>query len=395
MSTPARSARGQERRHQILQAAAELFVDPGYYATSLRDIAAKVGISHAGLLRHYASKGEILQAVVTMMEESVLPDDERAPDPFRASIEKIASSPGLIALVTTAYGSASAPAHPSHEYLLARHQRRIAIGVERFRHLDGLGAGRDPHVEARLFAAVWDGLRLLHLYAPELAPLVHHLGLFNRNLARPRVTPSGGVQRPPATAQDEAPDDRRSLILFRALDLFATRGYAASTMRDIAEVSDIAKSTLFHHFTSKEDVLHAALNDRDAQAGEQLMSIARRSARDALLRLTARASDSSRSRIDNAAFTLLCHEAVPAGHPAHDYFAGRLRTFHSLFISVLTLAQQQGSLAPDRDVHHEATVLSSLWTGAQVQYLYEPDAIDPAALLSDHVVGLLAETRAG
>lgn len=43
----------------------------------------------------------------------------------------------------------------------------------------------------------------------------------------------------------------------RALTLFATNGYEATTLDAIAEASSISKRTFFHYFKSKEDILGA------------------------------------------------------------------------------------------------------------------------------------------
>lgn len=39
--------------------------------------------------------------------------------------------------------------------------------------------------------------------------------------------------------------------------LFYERGYAATSIRDIAEAVDISSSTMYHHFKNKQEVLHA------------------------------------------------------------------------------------------------------------------------------------------
>lgn len=40
-----------------------------------------------------------------------------------------------------------------------------------------------------------------------------------------------------------------------ALELFYSKGYHATSIRDIATAADVATSTLFHHYASKEDIL--------------------------------------------------------------------------------------------------------------------------------------------
>jgi AcrR family transcriptional regulator len=49
----------------------------------------------------------------------------------------------------------------------------------------------------------------------------------------------------------------REEILQRASVLFYERGYGATSIRDIADAVGISSSTMYHHFTNKQDVLYA------------------------------------------------------------------------------------------------------------------------------------------
>jgi TetR/AcrR family transcriptional regulator len=49
--------------------------------------------------------------------------------------------------------------------------------------------------------------------------------------------------------------DNRSNILAQALALFAARGYEGVSVREIVELADITKPTLYHYFGSKEGLL--------------------------------------------------------------------------------------------------------------------------------------------
>ena len=51
------------------------------------------------------------------------------------------------------------------------------------------------------------------------------------------------------------PGDQRSLIAKSAAELFARRGYAATSMNEIAEASRLSKPGLYHHFKDKAQVL--------------------------------------------------------------------------------------------------------------------------------------------
>lgn len=52
----------------------------------------------------------------------------------------------------------------------------------------------------------------------------------------------------------------RERILRSASLLFFERGYGATSIRDIAEAAGISSSTMYHHFTNKQDVLHAVVS---------------------------------------------------------------------------------------------------------------------------------------
>lgn len=53
-------------------------------------------------------------------------------------------------------------------------------------------------------------------------------------------------------ARQEQKEQRRQEILYAALDLFVTRGYAATKISDIADRVSMSVGLLFHYFESKE-----------------------------------------------------------------------------------------------------------------------------------------------
>jgi AcrR family transcriptional regulator len=63
---PRAQARSIATRQQILAAAATLFREQGYKATTLRDIAKRLGMGAGSLYYHFASKDEILQEVLDL-----------------------------------------------------------------------------------------------------------------------------------------------------------------------------------------------------------------------------------------------------------------------------------------------------------------------------------------
>lgn len=50
-------------------------------------------------------------------------------------------------------------------------------------------------------------------------------------------------------------DDQRDLILARAAELFATRGYVATSMNEVAKACGLSKPALYHYFSDKHALL--------------------------------------------------------------------------------------------------------------------------------------------
>src|SRR5947199_6684394 len=79
-------AKGRERREAILAAANDLFAAQGFRGASLSAIAARVGLSEAGVLHHFPSKEHLLLELLDLRHQR---DAER--------IERLlAEHPGLL-----------------------------------------------------------------------------------------------------------------------------------------------------------------------------------------------------------------------------------------------------------------------------------------------------------
>jgi AcrR family transcriptional regulator len=89
-SLPDRSARGETRRRgrsagentsdEIRSVALDLFYKRGFQATTLRDIAAKVGIQVGSLYNHIASKGELLFEIMENIMLDLLEEQRQFAD---------------------------------------------------------------------------------------------------------------------------------------------------------------------------------------------------------------------------------------------------------------------------------------------------------------------------
>lgn len=101
-SRAATAGPSRARRDEILEGAARMFAEHGYFGASLRDISRHIGISHPGLMHHFESKSALLHAVVDGLESHA----QRAVD----QVEAMSSAPETLPQsLTTHWHPASLP----------------------------------------------------------------------------------------------------------------------------------------------------------------------------------------------------------------------------------------------------------------------------------------------
>ncbi|MEV6491720.1 TetR/AcrR family transcriptional regulator [Actinoplanes sp. NPDC051633] len=81
-----RQDQARQTRRAILDAAAELFVDPGYAATPLTAVAARAGVAVQTLYKVFGSKKALLSALVDV---TIAGDDDPVPLPARGFVEAV------------------------------------------------------------------------------------------------------------------------------------------------------------------------------------------------------------------------------------------------------------------------------------------------------------------
>jgi len=75
------------------------------------------------------------------------------------------------------------------------------------------------------------------------------------------------------TRRERRIERQRKTIMDAAAELFAQKGYQATTTRDIADSVDIGESTLYGYFSSKKDVLQAILSEQAAMVDALLVHL--------------------------------------------------------------------------------------------------------------------------
>ncbi|WP_353808350.1 TetR/AcrR family transcriptional regulator [Agromyces sp. SYSU T00194] len=181
-------AKTKATRAAILDAALDVFARGGFRSGSIRDIAAAVGMSEAGLLHHFPNKSALLAAVLEHRDErslEVLGEDDADP---RASLRGLvelarynASVPGVVALYCTLSAEATDPGHPAHEYFVTRYADtvgRLERAFDGCRELGRLRSGTSPASAARQVVAVMDGLQVQWLLDPDGVDMAAELRAF-------------------------------------------------------------------------------------------------------------------------------------------------------------------------------------------------------------------------
>ena len=184
--------KGRIRREDIITAAATVYAEVGYHGSSLREIAKRVGMSHAGLLYYFPTK-EALLAAVLERRDAEDSERERLTSPpgldllrnYLALAEHNVRHPGIVDLYSRLAAEAVAADHPAHEYF-ERHYRLARDGVRvAFEAMAERGELRpevDPRQAALTFIALMDGLQVQWLTTPEAVDLVGSLRFYLRTL---------------------------------------------------------------------------------------------------------------------------------------------------------------------------------------------------------------------
>ena len=124
-----KNADGTRTRQAILDAALDLFAEKGYFGTSLRDVAAAVGVRESALYNYFASKDALFEALLAAHQSSkrerLAPLDTAHIADGRALLEQFA---------VLSLGSLAA-AGPAHHVQVAHRVRLVVVcGGWLFRH---------------------------------------------------------------------------------------------------------------------------------------------------------------------------------------------------------------------------------------------------------------------
>jgi AcrR family transcriptional regulator len=176
---------------------------------------------------------------------------------------------------------------------------------------------------------------------------------------------------------------RRTEILDAAVEVFATSGYRAGSLRTVATRVGISEAGLLHHFPSKAALLAGVLERRDDDVRAELEEP--RSVAGLLDMLIDRARRDAATPWVVELFCTLSAEATSRAHPAHEWFVSRYAEIRARLVRVFSVAEAESLLAPGVSPEGAARSTVALWDGLQVQWLLDRDAVDVPRELRDHL----------
>ncbi|MBE1536370.1 TetR family transcriptional regulator [Actinomadura algeriensis] len=181
-----RYPKGAARRAEILRAALDAYAASDRQGPRLRDIAAAVGLTEAGVLHYFDSKDHLFVAILEARDRAAAEQhDLNSEDGVWGYLEETMRTPGLTKLFLDMSAAASDPGHPAHAFM-ARHD----LAVRRLLR-SALGTD-DPWVE-RIVIALAEGLQARWLRDPA-TDLVGDMRRFVAEVRANRLAP-GGTER--------------------------------------------------------------------------------------------------------------------------------------------------------------------------------------------------------
>jgi TetR/AcrR family transcriptional regulator, cholesterol catabolism regulator len=160
---------------------------------------------------------------------------------------------------------------------------------------------------------------------------------------------------------------RRADMVSIAAELFAQKGYRATTVREIADAAGILSGSLYHHFDSKESISDEILSRFINEVLTDYRS-AIDSAPDPKVALEQIVRSTSRTLSQHrAALAMLQNDWNHfAAQPRFAYLPKALREIERIWIGQLELGKQAGLFRPDLDAKLTYRLLQdALWVPAQ------------------------------
>ena len=162
-------------------------------------------------------------------------------------------------------------------------------------------------------------------------------------------------------------EDRRQRILAVAQRLMTRNGGRGTTLSQIAQEAGVTTAGLLHHFESKEQLLHAVLDARDADDMAHVDMTG-----DVVEQLERVTERFERSPGLIGLFTVLLTENLDPDAPLHDRFLGRYQDAVAIVTEGIRRGQNAGRYRTDLDPAVKAVEIIAFLYGMETSWLLDP-----------------------
>lgn len=193
---------------------------------------------------------------------------------------------------------------------------------------------------------------------------------------------SAGTQRRRGGTAGSA---RRAQLLAIAAELFATRGYSQTTVRDIADEAGILSGSLYHHFASKEEMLTEILQEFMGGLLQRFQAIVENGndPRDILDGLI-RSSFETIHETPHAVALYQQESAFLATIPEFEFVSRASRDVEKVWLGVLDAGRMSGAFRKDLDLSVVYRFIrDTVW--ASVQWYRPGGRLDQQALADQYL----------
>jgi AcrR family transcriptional regulator len=162
-------------------------------------------------------------------------------------------------------------------------------------------------------------------------------------------------------------EDRRARILSVAQRMLTRNGGRGTTLVQIAQEAGVTPAGLLHHFESKEQLLHAVLDARDA---DDLAAVDLDA--DVIEQLRKVTERFQRSPGLIGMFTVLLTENLDPQAPLHGRFLARHRDAVKIVAEGIRRGQRAGRYRSDLDPAVKAVEIIAFLSGMETSWLLDP-----------------------
>jgi AcrR family transcriptional regulator len=205
----------------------------------------------------------------------------------------------------------------------------------------------------------------------------------------PSALRAGAHRKPYATLLAKG-EDRRQRILAVAERLLARNGWRNTSLAQIAKEAGVTPAGLLHHFESKEQLLNAVLDARDA---DDLAHADYRSG-DLITELSRVPERFDRAPELIGTFTVLLVENIAPDAPLHDRMHTRYRDAVDIITKIIKRGQSDGTIRPDFDAVTKAVEILAFINGMETLWLLDP-SIPVTEVFKGYVESLRRELAPG